>query len=1098
MKKTLKLFVVAVLGLFVSVAMNAQLTTSTMSGKITDKQGAVPGAAIIATHVPTGSQYYAVSNNEGRYSIQGMRPGGPYTVSVQLLGYKTTVFTDVTLKLSEIYAQDVQLQDATEQLDEVVVVASASKFVNEKTGASTNVSNRQMMDLPNSSRSISAITKLSPYSNGMSFAGADGRSTNFTVDGANLNNNFGLSSNLPGGGTPISIDALEEIQLVVAPYDVRQSNFVGGGINAITKSGTNTFKGTAYAYYNNQDLRGNKVMGEDLGERKKESDLIYGATIGGPIVKDKLFFFVNFEMQKKPEQAIKYTPGTSEQATLKKISDKLQNDYGYNPGSYTDFPGGTDNMKILARLDWNIAKNHKLSARFNYTKNEYWYSPNGNSCDDNYRNKGFNRSSDISFPFANNMYSQMNNVMSFALELNSRFSDNVQNRFIATYTDINDQRGSRSDPFPHVDIMTGDTSTGNYIPFTSFGYELFTWNNGVKNKVANIQDNVTIELGNHNLTAGINWEYQNAVNSYMRNATGYYRFANVDDFLNGNLPLSFALTYGYDGNENPAGEVAYNQFALYVQDDWQISDRFKLTYGVRGDMIAYDNSKIFTNPNILAYDLGGRSVDTGKYPNTHIQVSPRIGFNWDIAGDKSIVLRGGTGFFQGRLPLVFFTNMPQYSGMIQGGASKGIYSTKLGSDGKPVYTAENTRVLSSLMQNGKIVTDVKEMQKILGLPSSPDAKSAGMGGNDYISGVDPNFKMPQIWKTSLAVDYKFPTSFPFTITAEGMFNKTIYGVTLNDWSINENKANKHFRGADNRINYAACNQEKLYYGSTHAYVMTNTTDGWGYTANVTMNMTPAKNLDLMLAYTRTESKEISGLPGSAANSTYTGVYSVDGPNFTTIQRSQYVVPDKLIGSVNYFIPFKAFHGRGLHLNLFYTGMSANGNCYVYSNDMNGDGIAADLIYIPANPNEIAFKTVADQAAFWQFVNQDPYLKSHKGQYAEAYAARAPWLHRFDARIAEDFCFKAGNTTHNFQLSVSIDNIGNLFNSNWGVTRLSTYQTSYTGASGILKYEGINENNRPVFSMNKVGDAYPTESYANYVKNSTQTWQILFGLKYFFN
>ena len=241
MKKTLKLFVVAVLGLFVSVAMNAQLTTSTMSGKITDKQGAVPGAAIIATHVPTGSQYYAVSNNEGRYSIQGMRPGGPYTVSVQLLGYKTTVFTDVTLKLSEIYAQDVQLQDATEQLDEVVVVASASKFVNEKTGASTNVSNRQMMDLPNSSRSISAITKLSPYSNGMSFAGADGRSANF-------NNNFGLSDKLPGGGSPISVDALEEVQLVVAPYDVRQSNFVGGGINAITKSGTNTFKATAYGF----------------------------------------------------------------------------------------------------------------------------------------------------------------------------------------------------------------------------------------------------------------------------------------------------------------------------------------------------------------------------------------------------------------------------------------------------------------------------------------------------------------------------------------------------------------------------------------------------------------------------------------------------------------------------------------------------------------------------------------------------------------------------------------------------------------------------------------------------------------------------------
>ena len=1091
MKKSLKLFAVAVLGLFVSIAMNAQLTTSTISGKISDKQGAVAGAAIIATHVPTGSQYYAVSNSEGRYSIQGMRPGGPYTVSVQLLGYKTVVYTDVTLKLSEIYGQDVQLQDASEQLDEVVVVASASKFVNEKTGASTNVSNRQMMDLPNSSRSIGEITKLSPYSNGMSFAGADGRSTNFTVDGANLNNNFGLSSNLPGGGTPISIDAIDEIQLVVAPYDVRQSNFVGGGINAVTKSGTNTFKGTAYTYYNNQNFRGNKVMGEDLGERPKESNLIYGATLGGPIVKDKLFFFVNFEMQKLSEQTIKYTPDATNQAILKKISDKLVNDYGYNPGSYTDYPGGTDNMKILARLDWNISQKHKLAFRFNYTKNKQWNEPNGNSCDDNYRNKGFNRSSATSFPFSNNMYFQNNDVMSFALELNSRFSDNVQNRFIATYTDIYDMRGTDSTPFPHVDIMTGDTSTGNYIPYTSFGYELFTWNNGVKNKVANIQDNVTIELGNHNLTAGINWEFQHAINSYMRNATGYYRFANVDDFLNGNLPLSFALTYGYDGNENPAGEVRYNQFAFYVQDDWQISDRFKLTYGVRGDLLAFDNSCIETNPGILAYDMGGRSIDTGKYPKANLQVSPRIGFNWDIAGDKSIVLRGGTGFFQGRLPLVFFTNMPQNSGMIQGSAAKGKYSTNL-ENGVPVYTPENLAVLSSLMKDGKMVTDVKEMQKILGLPSSPSGANVS-----EINGVDPAFKMPQIWKTSLAIDYKFPTSFPFTVTAEGMFNKTIYGTTLNDWSINENKCNKYFRGPDNRINYANCPQ--AYYGNTRAYVLTNSTEGWGYTANVTFNMTPAKNLDLMLAYTRTESQEISGMPGSNAASAYTGVYSVNGTNFNTPMRSQYVVPDKLMGSINYFIPFKAFHGRGLHLNLFYTGMSANGNNYVYSNDMNGDGNKTnDLIYIPATPDEIAFKTTADQAAFWQFVNQDPYLKSHKGQYAEAWAARAPWLNRFDFRLAEDFCFKAGNTTHNFQLSVSIDNVGNLFNSNWGVTRLSTYQTDYSGASGILKYEGVNENNRPVFSMNKVGDAYPTESYANFVKTSAECWQILFGLKYFFN
>ena len=330
MKQALKLFVLAALGLFVSLSLNAQMTTSSLSGKITDAQGAVPGVAVIAVHTPSGTQYYALTNGEGRYTIQGMRPGGPYEVTVQMLGYKTLVYPDITLKLSETYVQDVVLENAAEQLQEVVVVASATRFGTEKTGASTNVSNREMMNLPNSSRSLSAITKLSPYANGMSFAGSDGRSTNFTVDGANFNNNFGLSSNLPGGGTPISLDAIEEIQLVVAPFDVRQSNFVGGGINAITKSGTNTFKGTVYGYYHNEKLRGNKIYGEDLGDRPAELIRTIGATFGGPIVKNKLFFFANFELNDQPGQAIKTNgigKGISE-SELKSVQQKLINDYG--------------------------------------------------------------------------------------------------------------------------------------------------------------------------------------------------------------------------------------------------------------------------------------------------------------------------------------------------------------------------------------------------------------------------------------------------------------------------------------------------------------------------------------------------------------------------------------------------------------------------------------------------------------------------------------------------------------------------------------------------------------------------------------------------
>ena len=1094
MKQALKLFVLAALGLFVSLSLNAQMTTSSLSGKITDAQGAVPGVAVIAVHTPSGTQYYALTNGEGRYTIQGMRPGGPYEVTVQMLGYKTLVYPDITLKLSETYVQDVVLENAAEQLQEVVVVASTTRFGTEKTGASTNVSNREMMNLPNSSRSLSAITKLSPYANGMSFAGSDGRSTNFTVDGANFNNNFGLSSNLPGGGTPISLDAIEEIQLVVAPFDVRQSNFVGGGINAITKSGTNTFKGTVYGYYHNEKLRGNKIYGEDLGDRPAELIRTIGATFGGPIVKNKLFFFANFELNDQPGQAIKTNgigKGISE-SELKSVQQKLINDYGYNPGSYTDFPGGTSNMKILARIDWNISQNHKLAFRFNHTKNLTWYAPNGNSCDDKYRNKSFNRASDQAQPFSNNMYSQQNNVTSFAAELNSRFGEKASNQLIATYSFINDQRGSNSDIFPHVDIMDhGDLSSGNFKPATSFGYELFTYKNGVTNKVWNITDNFTYYAGSHKITAGANFEHMFADNSYIRNGTGYYRFASVDDFLNGARPLSFCLYYAYDNSPETA-QITYNQLGVYVQDDWNVTDRFKLNYGVRFDTIMYDDSDLITNNAILAYKMGSNAVDTGHWPNTTVQINPRVGFNWDVMGDKSFIVRGGSGLFQGRLPLVFFTNMPTNSGMI---LNQAVFSSQL-KDGEVVYSEEVATALGKLMAGGKMMTDTDQIKNVLGLKRTISESEGNL--QSTINGVDRNFKMPQVWKSSIAFDWNLPTSFPMTLTAEGIFNKTIHGVRLVDWNINDAVVEKggRFAGKDNRINYRTLDNYK--YGKSTAYVLTNTNQGYGWIANVTLKATPVKNLDLMVAYTHTVSKEISGMPGSNATSAYTNLYTIDGPNFATLQCSQYVVPDKLMANISYFIPFKVFGGNGLHLNLYYGGYSAGGYSYVYSNDMNGDGIASDMMYVPATKDELQFISDADKNAFWAFLEQDKYMSSHKGQYAEAYAAAAPWCHRFDARIAEDFSFNIGKTKHNFQLSVSIDNIGNLINSSWGVHRWSCYTTSSgTYSNAVLKLDHV-DGSTPVYSMNKVDGAYPTETWNKYSKSPSECWQILFGLKYFFN
>jgi outer membrane receptor for ferrienterochelin and colicin len=1099
MKKLLTFF----LAMIASVAMMAQVTTSSISGKIVDEKGPLPGATVIATHVPSGSSYFTISNSEGRYTMQGMRVGGPYTIEVRYVGYSTSKSENITLKLGETYRADFALDSKANELGEIVVSGQAEKPVHNST--STTVNTEEIAVLPTITRSIVDVVKVSPYANNMSFAGSDGRSTNFTVDGANFNNNFGLSSNLPGGGTPISVDAIEEVQVVVAPFDVRQSNFVGGGINAITKSGTNQFHGSAYTYYTNQTFRGNRLLGENLGVRPEESTWTYGATVGGPIVKDKLFFFLNAERTEEPSEVIKYRPDEASASVLDAIYDKLMNDYGYDPGSYTDYPGGNNNLKLLARIDWNINDNNKLMFRFNKTGNTQWNAPNGNSCDDNFRNRAYNRSGENAFPFSYNMYSMRNDVMSFATELNSRFSTQVSNQFIFTYTDIQDVRGSNSKYFPHIDIMSGYEDfeeTGNFIPFTSFGYELFTYNNGVKNKVFNATDNVTYYTGNHKITAGVNWERQTASNSYMRNGTGYYRFASAEDFLNGAMPLSFVLTVGNNGEANPRGEITYNQFGAYAQDDWNITDNFKLNFGVRADGLFFDNSQLMTNNALLEYNMGGNVINTGQWPTNRVQVSPRIGFNWDVTDNFTI--RGGSGLFQGRLPLVFFTNMPQNAGMIQ---SSFVFSGSIDKDNNTVvYSPEVEAALNALNVNGTYVTDVNQAVQILNLPTTVTPENGTLAGiGSSFNGVDPNFRMPQIWKSMLGFDWDVPVSFPMTFTLEGMFNKTIYGVRLVDWNLKYDMIanagdNVRFDGPDKRVNYRLLVDEEgnsnYKYGAQNAYVLTNSREGYGYTINAAINTTPFKNFNLSAAYTHTESKEISGMPGSAATSAYTGLYSIDGPTFVGLQRSQYVIPDKVTTSVGYMFP-SLFDGDGVRINLFYTAFSAGGYSYFYSNDMNGDGLATDLMYIPNDVNDLKWVSDEDMNAFKAFMDNDPYLSTHKGQYAEAYAGRSPWKHLLDARIAKTFKKTIGKTTHNFELSVNAGNVLNMINSSWGLTRYSCYGSFDTYAVTPLKVDHI-EDNTPVFSMNKVEGEYPTSTYERYdEKNANQCWSLMFGLKYSF-
>lgn len=1099
MNYSLKHLLLAGIAMLAGTLAYAQVTTSSMNGRVADEKGEpVVGAAVVATHEPSGTVYGAIVNQNGQYTINGMRAGGPYKVEVSSVGYNSLLFKDVTLQLAETYNLSATLKESTEFLEQVVVIGTAkSKFSNERTGAATNIDNSQIAALPTVSRSITDVTRLSPYGgNGMSFAGADGRTANFTVDGANFNNNFGLNDKLPGGGSPISIDAIEEMQVVISPFDVRQTNFIGGGINAITKSGTNTFKGTAYVYHKNENLRGDAICGEQItGARAKDRTTTYGFTLGGPIVKNKLFFFVNYEYVNTPTIANRWRGSEdgkedtnnyisrTKLSDLQKVSDFVKDKYGYDTGSYTNFPADESNQKILARIDWNINDKNHLAVRYNYTLNRGWNAPNKTSMDGGTRASGA-RTSQYSMSFANSMYAIDNSVHSISLDLNSRITDNLSNQFLATFSKLDDTRSTGSSEFPFIDILDG--SGQNYM---ALGYELFSWNNAVHNTIANVRDDLTWYLGNHKVTGGLRYEYQMADNAYMRNGTGYYRYSSLDDFLNGAAPEIVNLTYGYNGEKNPAARVRFSQASIYAQDEWSVRENFKLTYGVRFDGLFFNNKDVVTNNAILklnyypkAKDFKETHIDTGKWPGAQLAISPRVGFNWDVFNNKSLKVRGGTGLFSGRLPLVFFTNMPTNSGSVQ-------YQAQINAENAAKKGFTMAEFAGGLVKdaNGKVTTNAL-YQKLLGLGYPANYKPEDGTVPSSISAVDNKFKMPQVWKTSLAVDYAIPTSFPFSVSVEGIFNKTINGVMISDWSMKDAGSYAKFNGVDNRPIYP-----DSFRNGTSAFVLENTNKGYGYSASATVNMTPIPEVNIMAAYTHTASKEITSMPGSNAESAFTYVPTVAGPNYIDLHNAINVIPDRFIASVTHN------DHCGNHFSLIYETWRGSSNySYMLSNDMNGDGYAYDAVYIPTDAQvkngDFRFVSDDDRDRFMAFVHKDKYLSKHQGKYAEAYSVYSPWVHRVDFSYKHDFKVKAGKTTNILQLGFDIKNLLNLFNSNWGVMKI--LNPAIGTEAKILKYEGADADGYAKFSTPK-GVTGNTKTFTpNHAIG--QCWYASIGIKYMFN
>ena len=1097
--KMVKRFLSFILICSFAIIANAQITTSSLEGAvIADNEEAI-GATIQAVHEPSGTRYTAITNVKGRYAIQGMRVGGPYKVTVSYIGFQSKTYENVYLSLGTPYKLSTTLKTNSHELTEVIVSGTASKFAGEKTGAATAITNNQIVNMPTVTRSITDYTRLSPYGgNGMSFVGTDGRTANFTVDGANFNNNFGLSNGLPGGGNPISIDAIQEMQVVISPFDVRQTNFIGGGVNAITKSGTNTFKGTAYIFHRNENLRGDVVDGETInGARERDRVSTYGFTLGGPIIKNKLFFFVNGEMEKKPTVANRWRgseDGVADadnyisrttNSDLAEVSNAVKTIYGYNTGSWTNFPADENNYKVLARLDWNINDNHHLAVRYNYTKNRGWFPPSSTSMDGGTRMSGA-RTSQYAMTFANSMYAQDNKVHTFSLDFNSRLTDNLSNQLLATYSKLDDVRASDSSEFPFVEILKDNQ---NYM---SLGYELFTYNNAVHNTIWNIKDDVTYYIGSHKIVGGVRFEHQMADNIYMRNGTGYFRFKSLTDFYNnigwnpeshskvtptGATPDVMTLDYAYASNPDAAARIQFNTLGIYAQDDWNIRDNFKLAYGIRFDAMFFNNNDIMTNKAIYDLDYNGRHVDTGKWPNNTLTLSPRVGFTWDVFNDRSLKVRGGTGLFQGRLPLVFFTNMPTNSGMVKSRITTTTADFKEQFDKNFGIANGGYPSLSALI----------EKVKSLGYPE--DIKPEDGSKQSTINAASSDFKMPQVWKTSVAIDYQLPVSFPLTVTGEFIFNKTVNAVYISDWSIPSVGGFARFNGADNRPLYP----DNYRNGMPQAYVLTNTGKGYGWSANVTVNALPTDWISLMAAYTHVVNKELTGMPGSDASSAFTYLPTSEGPNNVKLHNSQYVTPDRLVASAT-------LHDKsGNHYNIVYEGWRGGYNySYMLANDMNGDGYNYDALYIPTDEqvanNEFRFKTADDRDRFMAYVHNNKYLKNHQGEYAEAYSLYSPWVHRLDFGYKHDFKFAVKNTMHTLQLSFDVKNVLNLFNSTWGVSK---YLNPEIGSDPrILKYEGNDAQGYATFSTpSSINGNTRTFTFNHAIG---QCWYASIGIKYIFN
>ena len=1088
--------------LFIGVAIcsNAQETTSDIVGKVTDNGKAVAGATVTATHLPTGTKYVTSSRKDGRFNIPNAKIGGPYTITTTFVGFKTEQQENIYLALGQEYKADFSLQNESAALTEVVVKTNRQDkvFNNSRTGSQEVITRTQIERLPTINRSLQDFTKLTPVANGLAFGGQSNQYNNVTVDGANFNNSFGLSGTLGGqtNSQPISLDAIEQIQVNVTPFDVRQGGFSGAGINTVTRSGTNTFKGTVYDYTKGASNQGYNVRGVTIPKQDFNYNLV-GGSVGGPIIKNKLFFFVSGEAETRKDPATSFvaadathTPdgvsvSAANKSTLDSLSTFLGTQFGYNPGPYQGYSYPTQSKKLTAKIDWNIDGNNTFTLKYNLlNSSREIQASNSGSVSGIGRTPGA-----TALPFYGSGYKIYNNFNIVLGELNTRFGNKAVNKLQIGYTALRDYRQAlTSSPFPLVDILDGN---GN--PFTSFGYEQYTYGNKLNTDVIQVNDVFTYYAGSHEITLGTQNSFKKYQNGFSPAYEGVYRFNNIADFYASvagtkaaaRYDLSAALTT--DGSFPLVGPKDA-EYGFFAQDKYRVTKNLTVTYGARFDVAAFKNT-FYYNPVVdtLSNFYNGTHLNTGQAPKTSVQISPRVGFNWDVFGDKKTQIRGGIGLFQGPPPFVWISNQASNSGV----------------------------ALFGSVSNGKNYVFSPDVNKY---------RDSATTGNSYsINVTDPNFKFPQALKSSFAIDQKLPNNY--IITFEYTIAKDVNAAFFQNLNLPSTGVAIN-NGGDGRTRYTGTQiYSKGVAGNPNignAIYMTNVNGGYAYTATVQVQKT-FKNLYLNAAYTYSEAKDV--MVGGSTAATMWGSKAVTGsPNTPVVGYSNAYLPHRFIASSSYKFTYSKIASTSV--GAYFEAAPAGVGSYVYSGDLNNDGNTSnDLMYIPTTTdianyvnnkqleasaassvttyvNGVASTTkVADTRTTAQiaeqlnhFILQSKYLSGHRGQYAKRNEVVFPWFSTLNVNVTQDFQLKTGKGSHTLRLSLDIVNFGNLLNHNWGIfrtpTTLSPLKFDKMAADGVT----------PIFSMPYQFGGTQTP-YKDAFKDDTSIgsrWQMQFGVRYLFN